>query len=70
MMGFNDHFPGDAHALHEPVGGARRTCFRSRACALLFDRATRSDPDAPPAPPKIASRYVPDVSPDEYRDRW
>ncbi|MFN8604115.1 MAG: SGNH/GDSL hydrolase family protein [Candidatus Binatia bacterium] len=70
MMGFNDHFPATRTRFTSLwVRRAAYACFRSRACALLFDRATRSDPDAPPAPPKIASRYVPDVSPDEYRDQ-
>ena len=70
MMGFNDHFPATRTRFTSLwVRRAAYACFRSRACALLFDRATRSDPDVPPAPPKVASRYVPDVSPDEYRDQ-
>ena len=70
MMGFNDHFPATRTRFTSLwVRRAAYACFRSRACALLFDRVTRTDPDAPPAPPKVASRYVPDVSPDEYRDQ-
>lgn len=70
MMGFNDHFPATRTRFTSLwVRRAAYACFRSRACALLFDRATRTDPGAPSAPPKIATRYVPDVAPDEYRDQ-
>lgn len=70
MMGFNDHFPATRTRFTSLwVRRAAYACFRSRACALLFERATRTDPDAAPAPPKVASHYVPDVSPDEYRQQ-
>jgi lysophospholipase L1-like esterase len=70
MMGFNDHFPATRTRFTSLwVRRAAYACFRSRACALLFDHATRTDPDAPPPPPKIASHYVPDVPPGEYRDQ-
>ena len=70
MMGFNDHFPATrTRSTSLWVRRAAYACFRSRACALFFDRATRRDPDAPPPPPRIADRYVPDVAPDEYRDQ-
>lgn len=70
MMGFNDHFPSTRTRFTSLwLRRAAYACFRSRACALLFDVATRRDPDAPPPPPRVADRYVPDVAPDEYRDQ-
>ena len=69
MMGFNDHFPATrTRRTSLWVRRAAYACFRSRACALFFDRATRGDPNAPPPPPRVASHYVPDVAPDEYQE--
>ena len=70
MMGFNDHFPATRTRFQSLwLRRVAYACFRSRACALLFDHATRTDPGAPPPPPQIASRYVPDVAPDEYGEQ-
>ncbi|HEY8515869.1 MAG TPA: SGNH/GDSL hydrolase family protein [Candidatus Binatia bacterium] len=70
MVGFNDHFPATRTRFWSLwARRAAYACFRSRACALLFDVATAPDPEAPPAPPKPASRYVPDVAPDEYEEQ-
>lgn len=70
MMGFNDHFPATRTRFQSLwLRRAAYACFRSRACALLFDHATRSDPSTPPPAPQIASSYVPDVAPDEYGEQ-
>jgi len=69
MMGFNDHFPTTRTRFTSLwMRRAAYACFRSRACALIFDRVTRPTAGAPP-PPRIASSYVPDVSPAEYQDQ-
>jgi len=70
MMGFNDHFPATRTRFASLwLRRAAYACFRSRACAFVFDRATRPDPSQPPPKPQPADRYVPDVPPDEYRDQ-
>lgn len=70
MVGFNDHFPATRTRWQSLwLRRAAYACFRSRACALLFDSLTRRDPDAPPAPHRPARSYVPDVSPDEYEEQ-
>lgn len=70
MMGFNDHFPATRTRFASLwIRRAAYACFRSRACALLFERATRPAPDGTPPPPRVASHYMPDVAPDEYQQQ-
>ena len=70
MMGFNDHFPATRTRFASLwLRRAAYACFRSRACALLFDHLSRPPPGEPTPPRRVASSYVPDVSPDEYQEQ-
>lgn len=67
LVGFNDHF---GSVRPRVVGLWRRraayACFRSLACSLLFDWATRRGPAAAPPERVAPERYVPELSPGRY----
>lgn len=62
LLGFNDHFQTTrTRATALRMRRIAYRCFTSRLCSLLFHWMP------PPERRRVAKRYVPDVSPDEYR---